>query len=105
MKHGVPVAPRQHRARCCLRLPEHGHGRRTVHPVHRPVKHLSSASPLIGLTSELARTENHSTRAETSTMIDPMFRHAFLLAASATVADAPKAALLIVVAAADGARS
>ncbi|WP_264300229.1 hypothetical protein [Streptomyces phaeolivaceus] len=39
-----------------------------------------------------------------STMIDDMFRHAFPLAASATVADAPKAALLIVVAAADGAR-
>lgn len=38
-------------------------------------------------------------------MIDLMFRHAFVLAASATVADAPKAALLIIVAAADGARS
>ncbi|EKX65553.1 hypothetical protein STRIP9103_01298 [Streptomyces ipomoeae 91-03] len=38
-------------------------------------------------------------------MIDAMFRHAFVLAASAVVADAPKAALLIVVAAADGARS
>jgi hypothetical protein len=38
-------------------------------------------------------------------MIDDMFRHAFALAASATGADAPKAALLIVVAAADGARS
>ncbi|WEO30315.1 hypothetical protein [Streptomyces caniscabiei] len=40
-----------------------------------------------------------------STMIDVMFRPAFVLAASATGADAPKAALLIVVAAADGARS
>ncbi|QTD97149.1 hypothetical protein S1361_07270 [Streptomyces cyanogenus] len=37
-------------------------------------------------------------------MIDHMFRYAFLLAASA-VADAPKAAVLILVAAADGARS
>lgn len=37
-------------------------------------------------------------------MIDPMFRHAFVLAASA-VADAPKAAVLILLAAADGARS
>ncbi|WP_268249540.1 hypothetical protein [Streptomyces poonensis] len=40
-----------------------------------------------------------------STMIDVMFRQAFVLAASAAVADAPKAALLIVEAAADGARS
>lgn len=42
-------------------------------------------------------------------MIGVMFRHAFLSAASATVADAPKAALLVVIgtaaAAADGARS
>jgi hypothetical protein len=37
-------------------------------------------------------------------MIDAMFRHAFVLAASA-VADAPKAAVLILVAAVDGARS
>lgn len=34
-----------------------------------------------------------------------MFRYAFVLAASAVDADAPKAAVLIVVAAADGARS
>jgi hypothetical protein len=37
-------------------------------------------------------------------MIERMFRYAFLLAASA-VADAPKAAVLILVAAVDGARS
>lgn len=37
-------------------------------------------------------------------MIDPMFRHAFVLAASA-VADAPKAAVVVFLAAVDGARS
>jgi hypothetical protein len=37
-------------------------------------------------------------------MIDRMFRYAFLLAASA-VADAPKAAVLFLAAAVDGARS
>jgi hypothetical protein len=37
-------------------------------------------------------------------MIGVMFRHAFVLAASA-VADAPKAAVPVLVAAADGARS
>ncbi|WP_256725495.1 hypothetical protein [Streptomyces sp. IMTB 2501] len=37
-------------------------------------------------------------------MIDGMFRYAFLLAASA-VADAPKAAVPLLVAAVDGARS
>ncbi|SED89584.1 hypothetical protein SAMN05428938_6379 [Streptomyces sp. KS_5] len=37
-------------------------------------------------------------------MIDLMFRHAFVLAASA-VADAPKAAVPVLLAAADGARS
>jgi hypothetical protein len=37
-------------------------------------------------------------------MIDLMFRHAFVLAASA-VADAPKAAVEILLAAVDGARS
>ncbi|MPY52362.1 hypothetical protein FPZ41_28845 [Streptomyces sp. K1PN6] len=50
-------------------------------------------------------TENHSTRTAGWAMIDGMFRHAFVLAASAPVADAPKAALLIVAAAPDGARS
>ncbi len=49
-------------------------------------------------------TEKHSTRGAVSAMIDPMFRHAFLLAASAA-ADAPKAAVLILLAAVDGARS
>ncbi|EST21031.1 hypothetical protein [Streptomyces roseochromogenus] len=39
-----------------------------------------------------------------STMIEGMFRYAFLLAASA-VADAPKAAVPLLVAAVDGARS
>jgi hypothetical protein len=48
--------------------------------------------------------ENHSTRGTASAMIEPMFRHAFLSAASA-VADAPKAAVLILLAAVDGARS
>ncbi|MBC2902724.1 hypothetical protein [Streptomyces cupreus] len=48
--------------------------------------------------------ENHSTSDIASTMIDVMFRHAFLLAASA-VADAPKAAVLVILAAVDGARS
>jgi flavoprotein len=37
-------------------------------------------------------------------MIDPMFRYAFVLAASA-VADAPKAAVPVFLAAVDGARS
>jgi hypothetical protein len=37
-------------------------------------------------------------------MIGVMFRHAYVLAASA-VADAPKAAVLLVLAAVDGARS
>jgi hypothetical protein len=48
--------------------------------------------------------ENHSTPVEPSARIDPMFRYAFLLAASA-VADAPKAAVPFFVAAVDGARS
>ncbi|RMB84030.1 hypothetical protein [Streptomyces shenzhenensis] len=47
--------------------------------------------------------ENQSTRDTVSAMIGVMFRHAFVLAASA-VADAPKAAVPIVVAV-DGARS
>ncbi|MEU2713069.1 hypothetical protein [Streptomyces sp. NPDC007205] len=48
--------------------------------------------------------ENHSTPDMPSTMIDGMSRYAFLLTASA-VADAPKAAVPILVAAVDGARS
>ncbi|GHH93185.1 hypothetical protein GCM10017779_36420 [Streptomyces capillispiralis] len=48
--------------------------------------------------------ENHSTRGGSSARIDPMFRYAFHLAASA-VADAPKAAVPAVLAAVDGARS
>ena len=48
--------------------------------------------------------ENHSTPDIASTMIDVMFRYAFHLAASA-VADAPKAAVLVFLAAVDGARS
>ncbi|MCG0067209.1 MULTISPECIES: hypothetical protein [Streptomyces] len=52
-----------------------------------------------------ARTaENHSTSDKPSAMIDGMLRYAFLLAASA-VADAPKAAVPLLVAAVDGARS
>ncbi|MDX2681793.1 hypothetical protein [Streptomyces soliscabiei] len=48
--------------------------------------------------------ENHSTPDEPSAIIDTMFRYAFVLAASA-VADAPKAAVPLLVAAVDGARS
>ncbi len=48
--------------------------------------------------------ENHSTCGDASAMIGLMFRYAFHLAASA-VADAPKAAVPILVAAVDGARS
>ncbi|MFD7137384.1 hypothetical protein [Streptomyces sp. NPDC059894] len=48
--------------------------------------------------------ENHSTPVEPSARIDPMFRYAFVLAASA-VADAPKAAVPVLTAAVDGARS
>ncbi|WP_128377018.1 hypothetical protein [Streptomyces cavernae] len=48
--------------------------------------------------------KNHSTPPDPSTMIYGMFRHTFVLAASA-VADAPKAAVLIFLAATDGARS
>ncbi|WP_157968626.1 hypothetical protein [Streptomyces geranii] len=48
--------------------------------------------------------ENHSTSGDASAMIGLMFRYAFLLAASA-VADAPKAAVPIIAAAVDGARS
>ncbi|MFE9452978.1 hypothetical protein [Streptomyces sp. NPDC006739] len=48
--------------------------------------------------------KNHSTWDKASDMICVMFRHAFLLAASA-VADAPKAAARILLAAVDGARS
>lgn len=50
------------------------------------------------------RAKNHSTWDDVSAMIYVMFRHAFLLAASA-VADAPKAAVPIFLAAVDGARS
>ncbi|EDY58748.1 hypothetical protein GT021_07300 [Streptomyces sp. SID5470] len=48
--------------------------------------------------------ENRSTWDDTSDMICVMFRYAFALAASA-VADAPKAAVPVFLAAADGARS
>ncbi|MFD7282014.1 hypothetical protein ACFV80_34525 [Streptomyces sp. NPDC059862] len=48
--------------------------------------------------------KNHSTQGEPSAMICVMFRYAFVLAASAA-ADAPKAAVLIVTATVDGARS
>ncbi len=48
--------------------------------------------------------ENHSTCGDASAMIGPMFRYAFLLAASA-VTDAPKAAVPIFATAVDGARS
>ncbi|WP_159424468.1 hypothetical protein [Streptomyces sp. 3214.6] len=48
--------------------------------------------------------ENHSTPDEPSAIIDTMFRYAFVLAASA-VADAPKAAVPLLAAAVDGARS
>jgi len=48
--------------------------------------------------------KNRSTSGKPSAMIDTMFRHAFVLAASA-VADAPKAAVPILLAAVDGARS
>ncbi|MFI9343587.1 hypothetical protein ACIG0D_20305 [Streptomyces sp. NPDC052773] len=50
------------------------------------------------------RQEIHSTPDGASAMIDGMFRYAFLLAASA-VADAPKAAVPVFLAAVDGARS
>ncbi|MPY63694.1 hypothetical protein FNH08_43015 [Streptomyces spongiae] len=63
------------------------------------MKHLSSG------TGPIAPPENHSTGTTRSAIIDHMVRHAFVLAASAAVADAPKAALLIIAAAADGARS
>ncbi|WP_329344605.1 hypothetical protein OG866_37055 [Streptomyces sp. NBC_00663] len=48
--------------------------------------------------------KNRSTSGKPSAMIGTMFRHAFVLAASA-VADAPKAAVEIFLAAVDGARS
>ncbi|EFE70798.1 predicted protein [Streptomyces viridosporus ATCC 14672] len=48
--------------------------------------------------------ENRSTPGGGSAMIDPMFRYAFHLAASAA-ADAPKAAVPVLTAAVDGARS
>ncbi|MBE8470867.1 hypothetical protein [Streptomyces justiciae] len=48
--------------------------------------------------------KNRSTSGRVSAMIDAMFRHAFLLAASA-VADAPKAAVPVFLTAVDGARS
>ncbi|GGN31134.1 hypothetical protein GCM10011578_068850 [Streptomyces fuscichromogenes] len=48
--------------------------------------------------------ENRSTWGDASAMICVMFRFAFLVAASA-VADAPKAAVPVLTAAADGARS
>jgi hypothetical protein len=48
--------------------------------------------------------ENHSTRDRPSGMIGVMFRYAFVPAASAA-ADAPKAAVPLLVAAVDGARS
>ncbi|WP_344608588.1 hypothetical protein [Streptomyces glaucus] len=48
--------------------------------------------------------ENRSTPGGASAMIGGMFRHAFLLGASA-VADAAKAAVPVLAAAADGARS
>ncbi|MBJ6612219.1 hypothetical protein H4K38_00085 [Streptomyces sp. I3(2020)] len=48
--------------------------------------------------------KNESTRDAASARIDVMFRYAFLLAASA-VADAPKAAVTVLLAAVDGARS
>ncbi len=51
-----------------------------------------------------ARAENHSTRAGPSARIHGMFRYASVLAASAA-ADAPKAAVPVLVAAVDGARS
>ncbi|MFD0313574.1 hypothetical protein [Streptomyces flavalbus] len=50
------------------------------------------------------RRENHSTPGGASAMIDLMFRHAFLLVASA-LADAPKAAVPVFLTAVDGARS
>jgi hypothetical protein len=53
---------------------------------------------------ETGATENRSTCGDGSAMICVMFRYAFLLAASAA-ADAPKAAVPVLVAAADGARS
>ncbi|WP_146608286.1 hypothetical protein [Streptomyces sp. NTH33] len=59
---------------------------------------------IVRLLPEPARRENRSTRAGGAWRIDVMFRHAFVLVASA-VADAPKAAVLILLAAADGARS
>ncbi|PAZ13078.1 hypothetical protein CLM62_26645 [Streptomyces sp. SA15] len=48
--------------------------------------------------------KNHSTWDNASAMICVMFRYAFVLAASA-VADAPKAAVPVFLAAVDGARS
>ncbi|AWW40767.1 hypothetical protein ADL00_30910 [Streptomyces sp. AS58] len=50
------------------------------------------------------RPENHSTPGAAWAKICLMFRYAFVLAASAA-ADAPKAAVLIVTATVDGARS
>ncbi|MES4893308.1 hypothetical protein [Streptomyces sp. NPDC096012] len=58
----------------------------------------------MAVTESRAVAENHSTPDEPSAMIDAMFRYAFLLAASA-VADAPKAAVPLLLAAVDGARS
>ncbi|WP_181139053.1 hypothetical protein [Streptomyces sp. Ru72] len=57
--------------------------------------HLSLNSP---------RGKNHSTPTDESAMLYGMFRYAFVLAASA-LADAPKAAVPLLVAAVDGARS
>jgi hypothetical protein len=59
---------------------------------------------IVRLMPELARRENRSTRAGGSWRIDVMFRHAFVLAASA-VADAPEAAVLTLLAVVDGVRS
>ncbi|MEU9409282.1 hypothetical protein AB0E08_26815 [Streptomyces sp. NPDC048281] len=53
---------------------------------------------------EIGAAENRSTWGDASDMICVMFRFAFLVAASA-VADAPKAAVPVLTAAVDGARS
>ncbi len=97
--HGPPGSPTgtAHRAACTF--PNTAPGRAPFTPPS------PCEASLFGRLPEPVRTENRSTTADLSTMIDVMFRHAFALAASATGADAPKAALLIVVAAADGARS
>jgi hypothetical protein len=54
--------------------------------------------------SRTGAAENRSTWGDASAMIWVMFRFAFLVAASA-VADAPKAAVPVLAAAVDGARS